>query len=587
MTSPDGITWTLRTSAAENWNSVTYGNGLFVAVASGLITSQLVMTSPDGITWTSRNSAAANDWYSVTYGNGLFVAVSAGNTSSMTSGTTGALVVSGGIAGTTSVGTAAAGSQAVNAELLFSTATANNANAFTAVYGTANANVSTGWDMTATVGLQAFAAQTNITVGTAGGVVTGAAGYYVINGSVTGGGVITNQYGLYIEDMTAGTNDYGIAIAGADTAALWISSAVDTTDAANGIAFGLSRDTNLYRSAANVLYTDDRLGMGTWTADGDTAVYKDDPTGNIGIVTSDVRLKKDFEIIEGSTALTIIDAINAYKYHNLDDEDTSKKRYGVIAQELLDLAPELTFSFFKDDDPGETYYSVHYDKLSVLLLAGVKEQQKKIEDLTEEIASLASLVSNDEGQIMNSAVQFGLITLPGNPSTNSGLNIEAWDMQGKTLAYVQGILSSSGNWSIDEEGNLVVKKVTAQELCLDGVCIKKQQLEAILKLIGDNPSVLDAPIEVEPQVEEAVPVEVQIEEAPVVAEPAAAEPAPITEEPPVVEEQPVEEAVPVEVPVVEETPVVEEPPVVVEPTPDLSAVEAEPAPEPEPVAAIQ
>ena len=117
---------------------------------------------------------------------------------------------------------------------------------------------------------------------------------------------------------------------------------------------------------------------------------------------------------------------------------------------------------------------------------------------------------------MNSAVQFGLITLPGNPSTNSGLNIEAWDMQGKTLAYVQGILSSSGNWSIDEEGNLVVKKVTAQELCLDGVCIKKQQLEAILKLIGDNPSVLDAPIEVEPQVEEAVPVEVQIEEAPVV-----------------------------------------------------------------------
>ena len=34
------------------------------------------MTSPDGITWTSRTSAADNDWRSVTYGNGLFVAVS-------------------------------------------------------------------------------------------------------------------------------------------------------------------------------------------------------------------------------------------------------------------------------------------------------------------------------------------------------------------------------------------------------------------------------------------------------------------------------------------------------------------------------
>ena len=34
------------------------------------------MTSPDGITWTSRTSAADNSWYDVTYGNGLFVAVS-------------------------------------------------------------------------------------------------------------------------------------------------------------------------------------------------------------------------------------------------------------------------------------------------------------------------------------------------------------------------------------------------------------------------------------------------------------------------------------------------------------------------------
>jgi len=36
-----------------------------------------VMTSPDGITWTSRTSAADNYWYGVTYGNGTFVAVAA------------------------------------------------------------------------------------------------------------------------------------------------------------------------------------------------------------------------------------------------------------------------------------------------------------------------------------------------------------------------------------------------------------------------------------------------------------------------------------------------------------------------------
>ena len=75
MTSPDGITWTIRSSAADNnWLSVIYGSGLFVAVANTTVGNR-VMTSPDGITWTIRSSAADNNWSSVTYGNGLFIAV--------------------------------------------------------------------------------------------------------------------------------------------------------------------------------------------------------------------------------------------------------------------------------------------------------------------------------------------------------------------------------------------------------------------------------------------------------------------------------------------------------------------------------
>ena len=72
MTSPDGITWTFRDAPAEtiSWFSVTYGNGLFVAVGD----SGGVMTSPDGITWTARTAAEANQWQAVTYGNGVFVA---------------------------------------------------------------------------------------------------------------------------------------------------------------------------------------------------------------------------------------------------------------------------------------------------------------------------------------------------------------------------------------------------------------------------------------------------------------------------------------------------------------------------------
>jgi hypothetical protein len=80
MTSPDGITWTTRASAANNgWLSVTWSSelGLLVAVSiSG--TGDRIMTSPDGINWTTRASAADNNWKSITWSSelGLFVAVS-------------------------------------------------------------------------------------------------------------------------------------------------------------------------------------------------------------------------------------------------------------------------------------------------------------------------------------------------------------------------------------------------------------------------------------------------------------------------------------------------------------------------------
>lgn len=69
----------------------------------------------------------------------------------------------------------------------------------------------------------------------------------------------TNAYGLLISAITAGTSSYGAAIEAATTQTLWISSNADNTATSAGLAFGLSRDTNLYRSAANTLKTDDAL----------------------------------------------------------------------------------------------------------------------------------------------------------------------------------------------------------------------------------------------------------------------------------------------------------------------------------------
>ena len=67
------VTWTQRTlPASAGWYSVTFDNGVFVAVADN---SSIAATSPDGVTWTQRTLPASANWISVTFGNGVFVAV--------------------------------------------------------------------------------------------------------------------------------------------------------------------------------------------------------------------------------------------------------------------------------------------------------------------------------------------------------------------------------------------------------------------------------------------------------------------------------------------------------------------------------
>ena len=65
-TSPDGITWTLRTSAADSsWSSICWAAELGIFCAVSLSNANNVMTSPDGINWTLRATTTDNDWNSI------------------------------------------------------------------------------------------------------------------------------------------------------------------------------------------------------------------------------------------------------------------------------------------------------------------------------------------------------------------------------------------------------------------------------------------------------------------------------------------------------------------------------------------
>jgi hypothetical protein len=72
VVSNDGITWSTGTMpSASGWCSVTYGNGMFVAVA---FNSEDAATSTDGINWTLRKLPSVAYWQDVNYGDGVFMA---------------------------------------------------------------------------------------------------------------------------------------------------------------------------------------------------------------------------------------------------------------------------------------------------------------------------------------------------------------------------------------------------------------------------------------------------------------------------------------------------------------------------------
>ena len=127
-------------------------------------------------------------------------------------------------------------------------------------------------------------------------------------------------------------------------------------------------------SPNQALEVNGRIRMDTWTADGTTLVYKNG-SGDIGIISSDIRLKKNITPIVN--ALDIIKNISGIKYNAINEENNKQKSLGVIAQQVMKVLPEAVFSF--KDDKGKEYFGVHYEKLTAVLIEAIKEQQGQIE----------------------------------------------------------------------------------------------------------------------------------------------------------------------------------------------------------------
>jgi hypothetical protein len=96
-TSDGGITWSQAASlpafnpnpTSVAWADVAYGGNTWVVVAGlGNSSTQVAYSTNNGSSWTSANPLPSDVWYSVTYGNGKFIALASGNARSSTNGIT-------------------------------------------------------------------------------------------------------------------------------------------------------------------------------------------------------------------------------------------------------------------------------------------------------------------------------------------------------------------------------------------------------------------------------------------------------------------------------------------------------------------
>jgi hypothetical protein len=92
---------------------------------------------------------------------------------------------------------------------------------------------------------------------------------------------------------------------------------------------------------------------------------------------SDARVKENVKVIEN--ALEKIQAIRGVTFTRNDMTDTTTRHAGVIAQEVLEVLPEV---ITKD---ANNHYSVAYGNLNALLIEAIKEQQQQIENLKNQI----------------------------------------------------------------------------------------------------------------------------------------------------------------------------------------------------------
>jgi len=104
---------------------------------------------------------------------------------------------------------------------------------------------------------------------------------------------------------------------------------------------------------------------------------------------SDYRFKRDIQTIAG--ALDKVKKLRGVTFQWKDEASGAQPHIGFIAQEMAEVVPEVV-------NTQGGVYSVQYAPVTAVLVEAIKEQQKMIEQLQEEIRWLKDEINNLKNQ---------------------------------------------------------------------------------------------------------------------------------------------------------------------------------------------
>ena len=114
------------------------------------------------------------------------------------------------------------------------------------------------------------------------------------------------------------------------------------------------------------------------------------PTTGAYTATSDRRVKKDIETV--TDVLPRVSQLNVIKYHPLQAAPQDPKFFGLIAQEVEPLFPELV-SHNAIEGTEEDLYTMNHSGFGVIAIKAIQEQQHEIRNLQERIAKLEAALA--------------------------------------------------------------------------------------------------------------------------------------------------------------------------------------------------